>query len=77
MPPDEIEKRSRVQHRGRFSIPNESGHVVEKESTEEVISKQFIETNKSTTFTSSSIFLSASQQKLSERQLSFSDFFDF
>lgn len=73
MAPEEIEKRSRIQHRGRFSTPNGSDRVVDEHIRADVL-KQPVQAGKTSEIAVSSVFSLANPGKLPEGQLSFFDF---
>ena len=74
MAPEEIEKRSRVQQRGRFSTPNEIDINVADEPVLEILSKSITEKKRAKPDTVDSIFSSVDPEKLPEGQLSLLDF---
>lgn len=73
MSPEEIEKRSRIQHRGRFSAPSESDHAANEQIRTDIL-KQPIQVEKTAEITVSSVFPATNSGKLPEGQLSFLDF---
>lgn len=74
MAPEEIEKRSRVQQRGRFSISNEVDICVAGEPVLENLSKSVTDKKQAIPDTVDSIFSSVDSEKLPEGQLSLLDF---
>ena len=74
MTPEEIEKRSRIQHRGRFSVPNEVNIPTEDTAGLKVLSKPVSEKEKLVSATVDSMFFSVVPEKLPEGQLSLLDF---
>lgn len=71
MSPDEIEKRSRIQQRGRFSTPNESKRKKRDESAEQLTVPAAIFKPQTKTI---DIFLSVDEDSLPQGQLSIFDF---
>lgn len=70
MTPEEIEKRSRIQQRGRFSTPNGTNVTAAEKQHEKVAS----EPNRATVAVTESIFASVNSNKLPDGQLSFLDY---
>lgn len=75
MSPEEIEKRSRVQRRGRFSTSNELGALTRDEHTKDIHSKKAMEIKKATAITNSFVFTDIDSTNFLEGQLSFLDFY--
>ena len=72
--PEEIEKRSRIQQRRRFSTPNEVDIRVADEPVLDILSKSITEKKRSKSDTVDSIFSSVDPEKLPEGRLSLLDF---
>lgn len=72
--PEEIEKRSRIQQRGRFSTPNQVDIRVADEPVLDILSKSITEKKRAKSDTVNSIFSSVDPEKLPEGQLSLLDF---
>ena len=73
MSPKEIEKCSRIQHRGRFSAPSESDHAANEQIRTDIL-KQPMQVEKAAEITVSSVFSATNSGKLPEGQLPFLDF---
>lgn len=74
MAPEEIEKRSRVQQRGRFSTSNEVDICAADGPIFEILSKSVTDKKQAIPDTVDSIFSSGDSEKLSKGQLSLLDF---
>ena len=74
MAPEEIEKRSRIQHRGRFSMPSEEDISATDGTVLESLSKSIAEKKKQVSVTVDNMFSSVVPEKLPYGQLSLVDF---
>lgn len=74
MTPEEIEKRSRIQHRGRFSTFDKSDVATADKATLKIIAKPIADKKKSASTTVDSFFSAVDLEKLPEGQLSLLDF---
>ena len=70
MTPEEIEKRSRIQQRGRFSTSDEVDIRIADKPGLEILSKSIAEKKSTKSDTVDSIFSSVDSEKLPEGQLS-------
>ncbi len=70
MSPEEIEKRSRIQHRGRFSSPSESDHAANEQIRTDIL-KRPIQVEKAAEIAVGSVFSATNSGKLPEEQCLF------